>query len=427
MNMIATTAPTATVKDRMYLMTYLGMVSLAEALNGGTIGCAPLTKWKHGKPGEPVNPQNPDKRRIVHCFADWLIERYGVAAIAAILPQYEGRQRAQAEGPVKVVHPPVPKPTTRAINHPATPVTPDPVTAALIKTLEAAGWKPQGEAPAVDMEAIRAEIAKAIKEATLPKVTHINVTYTNAEGEPVTVNLGRQHKTFARLLERCKLRDKDGNRFNIWLSGPAGSGKTTAAQKVAEAFGLPYYFTGAVDTEYKLMGFIDAMGRVICPEFRKAWEFGGVFLLDECDGSAASALLAMNAALANGIAAFPDGMVKRHPDCIVIAAANTWGNGPTAEFIGRNPMDKASMDRFQSRMTWGYDWDMVRDTCGNPAWCDRVRHFVDRASRIPGHMITTRAVYAGAVMLAAGIPEAEVIEEVICPGLAPEHVRTMLA
>jgi hypothetical protein len=78
-------------------------------------------------------------------------------------------------------------------------------------------------------------------------------------------------------------------------------------------------------------------------------------------------------------------------------------------------------------MVWDYDWQMIRETCGNPAWCDKVLRFRERATRIPGHMITARAVYGGIALLRHGVPEAEVIEDVILPGLEPEHVRMMLA
>ena len=55
----------------------------------------------------------------------------------------------------------------------------------------------------------------------------------------------------------------------------------------------------------------------------------------------------INAALANGHMAFPDGMVKRHADFRCVASANTYGNGPDRAYVGRQAMDMATKDRFE--------------------------------------------------------------------------------
>lgn len=154
------------------------------------------------------------------------------------------------------------------------------------------------------------------------------------------------HKTFDDLLSFVQ------SQTNCWLVGPAGSGKTTAARMVAEKLGLQFYFNGAIDSEYKLLGFIDAQGRVISKPFRKAFEEGGVYLFDEVDASLPGAVLAFNAALANGYCDFPDGEVKAHENFRCIAAANTFDG--TGEYVGRMKQDNAFLDRF-AMLEWGYD------------------------------------------------------------------------
>jgi len=47
---------------------------------------------------------------------------------------------------------------------------------------------------------------------------------------------------------------------NAYLAGPAGSGKTTAAENCADTLGIPFYMTGAIASEFKLLGFVDATG-----------------------------------------------------------------------------------------------------------------------------------------------------------------------
>jgi len=79
---------------------------------------------------------------------------------------------------------------------------------------------------------------------------------------------------------------------NIALVGPAGVGKTTMAMQIADAMGLNFYFNGAINSEYKLSGFMDAQGRIVSTPFRKAFTEGGLYLFDEIDASMPSALLA---------------------------------------------------------------------------------------------------------------------------------------
>ena len=158
---------------------------------------------------------------------------------------------------------------------------------------------------------------------------------------------------------------------NLLLVGPAGAGKTTLAEQISRALSISFEFCGALDSPYKLTGFIDAQGRVVNTAFRRAYEHGGLFLFDEIDGSLPGAILAFNAALANGQADFPDGSVQRHPDFRVVAAANTYGLGADRQYVGRNQLDAASLDRFVM-IEMGYDEVLERALTGNDAWFERV-------------------------------------------------------
>lgn len=153
---------------------------------------------------------------------------------------------------------------------------------------------------------------------------------------------GVQHSKFETVLKFV------ANNEPVYLTGPAGSGKNVICKQVAEALGLDFYFTNAVTQEYKLTGFTDANGHFHESQFYKAFVNGGVFMLDEMDASIPEVLIILNAAIANRYFDFPApiGKVDAHENFRVIAAGNTLGHGADANYVGRNTLDAASLDRF---------------------------------------------------------------------------------
>lgn len=239
-------------------------------------------------------------------------------------------------------------------------------------------------------------------------------------------DLGLQHYRFEALLLRCRIAlaaAAKGKYLNIWLVGPAGSGKTTAAENVAKAIeaeiGEPFNFefNGALDSEHKLLGFVDANGKIVSRPFRKAWTEGGIYLFDEVDASMPGACLALNAALANGYCDFPDGKIDRSPKCVVIASGNVW-NGATEDYVGRFQPDAAFADRF-IKFRWDYDEKLERAIAQNDVWCDyviKVRTII-RKKGIKKHVVSPRASQFGALMLSGGVPWREVVEDCVRKGL----------
>lgn len=134
----------------------------------------------------------------------------------------------------------------------------------------------------------------------------------------------------------------------VFLCGPAGAGKNVICKQVADTLGLKFYFTNAVTQEYKLTGFTDAMGVFHESAFYKAFKNGGLFMLDEMDASIPETLIVLNSAIANGYFDFPApiGNVVANPDFHIIAAGNTFGMGASYQYVGRNQLDGASLDRF---------------------------------------------------------------------------------
>lgn len=201
------------------------------------------------------------------------------------------------------------------------------------------------------------------------------------------------------------------------LVGPAGSGKTTLCEQVATVLERKFYLESRVTSEFKLLGFIDAAGHVVRTQFREAYEHGGVFLLDEVDASDPDALTAFNSALANGLAAFPDGLVRRHEDFVAIAAGNTFGRGADRQYVGRNQLDAATLDRFVI-IEVDYDEMLELELSGDVEWarhCQKVRKAIELEK--VRHIVSPRASIAGAKLLAAGLERDKVEEAVIWKGL----------
>lgn len=204
---------------------------------------------------------------------------------------------------------------------------------------------------------------------------------------------------------------------NVYMHGPAGSGKTTIAEQCAQALGLEFYFTGAVLQKYELTGFVDAGGNYQRTAFRDAFEHGGVFLFDEMDASGAQALIAFNAAIANGVCAFPDKIVRKHDDFLVIAASNTRGAGADSKYI-RNKLDAATLDRYVF-IAIGYDETLERDLAVNTAvdkalgalWAETVQSYRARAALLGiDELISPRATMQGIKLLNAGMTMARVAQ-----------------
>jgi len=188
-----------------------------------------------------------------------------------------------------------------------------------------------------------------------------------------TKNMGIQHELFPKLLWLCDQRKPhNGARYNVWLPGPASSGKTTAAEKVAEALGLDYYYTGALLDDVDIFGFRSVTsGDYIETSFFKAFTQGGVFLWDEADGSDPVPSVKLNALLEQKKCAFPHGIFTKHEDFIFIAAANTFGYGADARYVGRNRLDAATLNRF-TKLPWGYDEKLERAIVCDDAAVDKM-------------------------------------------------------
>lgn len=231
-------------------------------------------------------------------------------------------------------------------------------------------------------------------------------------GDKVNVVKGARHRQLETLITYA------GLRLNSLLVGMAGTGKTFAAEQASEALGVPFYAmsVGAQTSKSDIIGYTDANGNYVRTHFRDAYEKGGVFLMDEIDAGNANVLIQVNAALANGYMSFPDAMVRKHQDFVFIASANTYGNGASRQYVGRNQLDAATLDRF-AVIDWLIDDELESQLATGKygkAWYTAVRasrDFVkDKSIRA---LISPRATQKGSALLAAGVNVDEVISSVL--------------
>lgn len=257
-----------------------------------------------------------------------------------------------------------------------------------------------------------AAVDAAVKAAVDAVQVHRTVRIEVKRGDDIKVLSDEyRHPIFMDVLTALSVRE------NVYLVGGAGSGKTTLAKQAADALGLPFYSTGAVGMAYQLQGFINAEGDYMATDLYRAYTEGGVFLFDEIDGSSANAILAFNAIAANDFAAFPNGTVKRHDDFVIIAAANTYGNGANRDYIGRAPLDGSSLDRF-GFIAMDYDEKLELAISLNDVWT----RWVQQCRKVANEhrmqvIISPRASIKGGKMLSAGMSVDKVADMYIFKGM----------
>lgn len=131
---------------------------------------------------------------------------------------------------------------------------------------------------------------------------------------------------------------------NLWLHGPAGTGKTTICKLVAEKLGLPCTILScsAGTSPAEILGFKYPEPRP--SPVSRAIGAPGIVVFDEIPMLDPSVAAVANALLANGELETSTGHVTRK--CIIIATANTIGTGSDRVYIGNNQLDGATLNRF---------------------------------------------------------------------------------
>lgn len=271
---------------------------------------------------------------------------------------------------------------------------------------------------------IQESLNSSLEELTLlaNKARPIEITF---DGKKTEVK-GIVHREFDKLLKTV------ASGLSVLMVGPAGTGKSHSAETIANALGLNFYAisVGQQTSKSDLIGYMSANGNYVRTQFREAYENGGVFLLDEMDAGNSNVLILLNSALSNGQMAFPDKMVKRHPDFRMIGTANTYGYGASRQYVGRNQIDAATLDRFVT-IDWDIDEQVERSLAvgsEGERWYQVVKAVRDRAV---GEMnlrvvISPRATQRGSIMLAAGIPFHQVLDSALLAAVPVNEKKNLM-
>lgn len=255
-----------------------------------------------------------------------------------------------------------------------------------------------------------------------------SLTITVKRPDETEYDIDSAHKELPRLLYLLS------KRLHVYLWGPPGGGKSHAAKQAAQALNLEYgYISLNPQTpESRLLGFTDATGIYRDTPFYRAYKEGGVFCIDELDNAHPALLNTLNGLLENGLAAFPCGMVERHPNFVLVGTGNTNGRGGNVLYPERRALDSAFAERFVF-LAWGYDTRLetalVKQANPNAMawlkWCRALRKHV-LAENVRVH-VTPRASVRGARLIAdSGWTLDEIAEATVFKGVGEDTVTRLL-
>ena len=201
------------------------------------------------------------------------------------------------------------------------------------------GYKVATEEAAAKIDNLTAQVEE-LKNRPTTSGTVINIT-VNGETRQAQIK-GIVNPKFARIMKYL------ANGENVYMWGPAGTGKNVTAKQCAEALDMPIFYNNTIYTKYDLCGYMDANGQYVPTtfyNFMKAQK--GLYFMDEYDNSQSSALVCFNDVLEDKKYTFPNGetlyLDENHK---IIAAGNTNGQGATEEYNDRYVIDESNRSRF---------------------------------------------------------------------------------
>jgi len=252
-----------------------------------------------------------------------------------------------------------------------------------------------------------------------------------------------EHEKFNELMSNIEMG------LDVYQHGPTGSGKTFSCELASHKLGLPFYkkVVGSSMSESSIMGYMLPNGEYAPGVAYKPFTEGGVMLFDEVDNGNSNTNLILNG-LSDGNVFFPCGMRERHPRFVLIATANTLGNGPSLNYVGRNRQDVALLNRFVFQY-WPYDKELTYkisvdeierkwsfDTENEKFWnktnelnqlfvdVEKIQQVIEELQI--QHIISPRTMKQAAIKVAWDRTLGEILNSVILKGLSHERKKKIL-
>lgn len=293
---------------------------------------------------------------------------------------------------------------------------------------------------AIETGVVNAGVDEAqVERIVSAQVDRIGVTRIEVRLPNVNKDMsGLVHKTVPHVVKVAAMAMATGSKWPL-LVGPTGSGKSAAMHAVCEALGIEYVGALSCDETMDrsdLFGYKSPVsGEVVRTMFRDAYQCGGGHLHDELDNATANLTSGLNQALSNGLCAFPgeDRLVPRHASFLAAGAANTFGHGGDRDYVGRNELDAAFLNRW-ARIEFPYDEALERKAAlayADNGGEDAITRWVERCHKLRKAIIgtkarmfvTTRDIATGAAWIGTGTFSAQETEDaLIWAGVSTETV-----
>lgn len=144
--------------------------------------------------------------------------------------------------------------------------------------------------------------------------------------------------------------------FNLYLTGPAGCGKSEAARQLASSLGLPYFLSAGAESKRDFFGYTRARNGetyFVPGKATAAATDGGLLHIDEADSLDPGIALALNPILNPlqdnkhiDLPEHPDGGIQVSDKFRAIACGNTNGRALSRNYAGTQVQNGAFMSRF---------------------------------------------------------------------------------
>jgi len=227
-------------------------------------------------------------------------------------------------------------------------------------------------------------------------------------------------------------------RINVYVYGPAGTGKTHTILQITKALGMtPYMVSGnPFMSTHDHLGFMNAMGKYVPTAlYRFLTDTNpSTLFIDEFDRQRVDAPSVLNSLLAQGHITFPNGEtlhLRTDGTQLIIASGNTAMRGGTTAYAAASKQERSTIDRF-CYLYWAID-ENLESAIGQQinathapawiAWIRTIRAWYEKPENrnMQDDAPTPRSVYDGLKLLATtSLPVETVADATFFKGMAPD-------